>query len=142
MAILPQCPWFPLEGPPSATTCLFPETGTSYSAIVVNYHMRRWDDVIGMLASNTSGINSVEYMHCVDIATESNIYSDTIDSLRVARSDPAISVILAEHSHKLLEQARESNFDSGNRYIGTLAEMMNRVDTAVNLAIYPATGNS
>ena len=141
VAMLPPCPWFPLEGPPSATTCLFPETGEAYSAIVVNYHMRRWDDVIRMLASNTGGINSVEYMHCVDIATEGNIYSDTIDSLRAACSDSARSTILAELSHEQLEQARESNFNSGNRYIGTLTEMMNSVDTAVNLAIYPATEN-
>ena len=134
IAPLPGCPWFPLDGPISATTSLFPVVDATYSASVFMYGMLRWDCVLEVLATNLEGIYDVEYSCRVFIETDPELYTPSYEAIKAARSDSEKAVLLAQQSCENLDSARKQDFDYNRRYVGSLGDMVKRVNKAVALA--------
>lgn len=128
------CPWFPIDGPASATTELFPVTEQAYTAQIHMCGMSPWDDVLNALAVASAGVPNVEVHWHVYWTTDSQVPSAARDLLKAANSGAERARILDRASRDMLVRQRSQQFHQGHVYQGTLATMMDYVERGVALA--------
>ncbi len=134
VAKLIGCPWFPLSGPESATTGLFPQTSMPYTARVYLCGMWRWDLVLDTLASTSNGLTSVDFHWYIFPSVDPDLPHASLAPLARARTDAERAAILQSTSEAMLSKVREQQFNYNLRYTGTLESIAERVDKAVALA--------